>query len=85
METICRYCLVALLAGLGACTTYSSDSTPVLGAPTLCEEPRPQVCTMEYRPVCANLSDGSVKTYATGCTACSDAKVVSWVEGECPA
>jgi hypothetical protein len=50
----------------------------------LCEEPRPQICTMDYRPVCGTLSDGSVKTYANGCGACGDANVVSWVEGECP-
>jgi hypothetical protein len=36
---------------------------------------------MEYLPVCATLTDASVKTYAS---ACSDARVVSWVEGECP-
>jgi hypothetical protein len=84
METMYRYCLVALLTGLGACATYSSESTTMDGAATHCEEPRPQVCTMEYRPVCANLSDGGVKTYASGCTACSDARVVSWVEDECP-
>jgi len=51
---------------------------------TVCEEPRPQVCTMDYRPVCGNLADGSVKTYSNGCGACGDAKVTSWVEGECP-
>ncbi|MCP4767606.1 MAG: hypothetical protein GY875_15195 [Gammaproteobacteria bacterium] len=54
------------------------------GAATVCEEPRPQVCTMDYRPVCGTLADGSVKTYANGCGACGDAKVNSWVEGECP-
>jgi hypothetical protein len=80
-----RYCLVALLAGPGACTTHSSESTPLRGAATLCEEPRPQICTMEYLPVCANLRAGSVKTYASGCSACSDTQVESWIEGECPA
>jgi hypothetical protein len=84
METTCRYCLVALLAGLVGCASYSSESTPLRGAATICEEPRPQICTMEYLPVCANLRDGSVNTYASGCSACSDLRVVSWVEGECP-
>ena len=79
-----RYCVITLLAGTGACSTYSTEST-VLSAPAnICEEPRPQVCTMEYRPVCASLSDGSMKTYASGCSACGDTQVQSWVENECP-
>jgi hypothetical protein len=38
---------------------------------------------MDYRPVCASLTDGSVKTYSNGCTACGDAAVSSWIEGAC--
>ncbi|MFV2090766.1 MAG: hypothetical protein ACC642_08920 [Pseudomonadales bacterium] len=49
----------------------------------LCQDPRPQICTNEYNPVCATLSDGSVKTYATGCTACSDPLVKGWVPAGC--
>ena len=53
------------------------------GNATLCEEPRPEGCTAQYLPVCANLADGSRKTYSNGCVACSDASVDSWVEAEC--
>ena len=49
----------------------------------LCEEPRPQVCTREYRPVCATFQDGSSKTYATGCTSCSDSLVKYYKPEEC--
>ena len=49
----------------------------------LCEEPRPQICTREYDPVCAKLQDGSVKTYATGCTSCADSSVVGYTKGAC--
>ena len=49
----------------------------------LCEEPRPQICTREYDPVCARLQDGSVKTYATGCTSCSDPAVQGYIKGAC--
>ena len=49
----------------------------------LCTEPRPQICTYEYNPVCATLNDGTVKTYATGCTACADPLVKGWNPGEC--
>jgi hypothetical protein len=49
----------------------------------ICQNPRPQVCTREYDPVCATLSDGSKKTYATGCTSCSDEEVISYRSGSC--
>ncbi len=34
-----------------------------------CTAPRPKVCTMDYKPVCAQLKDGSFKTYSNGCSA----------------
>lgn len=49
-----------------------------------CSEPRPEICTQDYRPVCANLKDGTEKNYSNGCTACSDVNVDSWIDGECP-
>ena len=48
-----------------------------------CPEPRPQVCTQEYRPVCATLQDGGFKTYSNGCTACTDPAVTAYREGAC--
>ena len=50
---------------------------------TRCPEPRPQICTREYRPVCAQQSDGTIKSYATGCTACTDPDVTAYREGVC--
>lgn len=44
---------------------------------TACIEPRPQICTMDYTPVCAALASGEEKTYSNGCSACADVKVVS--------
>ena len=76
--------LLATLIFLTGPGIAGEDSSQNAGAATVCEEPRPQVCTMDYRPVCGNLADGSVKTYSNGCGACSDANVTSWVEGECP-
>ena len=49
----------------------------------LCEEPRPQICTREYNPVCGTLQDGSTKTGSTGCTSCSDPDVVGYKMGAC--
>jgi hypothetical protein len=48
-----------------------------------CLEPRPQMCTLEYLPVCADLRDGTKRTYASGCVACSDANVVSYGSSRC--
>ena len=50
---------------------------------TLCTEPRPEVCTMDYNPVCATRADGSTATYPNGCGACADAAVVSHRPGTC--
>ncbi len=48
-----------------------------------CTEPRPQVCTQDYRPVCAELQDGSFKTFSNGCSACSDPAVAGYRNGAC--
>ena len=50
---------------------------------TVCTDPRPQMCTMDYRPVCGTKSDGSQATYSNGCGACSDPEVVEYRDGEC--
>jgi hypothetical protein len=50
---------------------------------TECPELRPEMCTMDYNPVCGNLSDATFKTYSNGCNACSDSKVISYSQGEC--
>ena len=50
---------------------------------TDCVDPRPQMCTMIYLPVCGKLKEGADKTYASQCVACSDLAVVSAVEGAC--
>jgi len=69
---------------LGACASGSSDKTLAVEGATVCEDPRPQVCTMDYTPVCGTLQDDSVKTYPNGCGACADTNVKSWVADACP-
>jgi hypothetical protein len=49
----------------------------------LCEEPRPELCTREYKPVCATLKDNSTRTDSTACTSCSDPDVVGYKMGAC--
>ena len=48
-----------------------------------CPEVRPEMCTMDYNPVCGRSSDGSSRTYSNDCNACSDLKVISYSLGEC--
>lgn len=69
---------------------------PQAGARATCSEPRPEMCTQRYDPVCATRDTGvrcvttpcpstEQKTMGNSCTACSDPKVISYVKGECPA
>jgi hypothetical protein len=64
--------------------------------PVMCGNPRPEMCTMIYAPVCASRDTGvrcitapcpssAQVTRSSGCNACSDPKIVSYVKGECPA
>lgn len=80
----CRSMMFFFIPLLAACTTAPSVEPAMVSQVQTCEEPRPQVCTMDYRPVCASLAEGGVKTYSNGCGACGDAAVVSWIEGACP-
>jgi len=50
---------------------------------TICNEPRPQICTLNYLPVCATTKNAKEKTYANGCSACSDKNVINYCEGAC--
>jgi len=79
------------LAALQACAageTYvdvqQTFPAPKAAEERLCTDPRPEICTREYLPVCARLEDGRQKTYSNGCTACSDPAVTGYQPGECP-
>lgn len=89
--------LTALAVSLTACTSTNlsteSKTKPEL---TLCPEQRPQICTMDYRPVCATRDTGvrcvtapcpatEQKTYSNGCSACADVKIIGHIPDECPA
>lgn len=69
---------VALLEG---CATDSQGAYPE--GMVQCPAPRPQVCTMEYRPVCGVLADSERKQYSSGCSACADSAVIGYVTGPC--
>lgn len=51
---------------------------------TACDEPRPEVCTHDYRPVCGYMpGEDRWKQFGNGCTACSDPAVAGWRAGPC--
>ena len=65
----------------------SAESKPPGAAPspgfTICKEPRPEICTREYVPVCAHRNDGSLYTAGNACSACSDAQTLGHRPGAC--
>lgn len=81
------YLLAALL--LAGCV-----SKPPAVPMTVCQEPRPEMCTMHYDPVCASIDTGvrcvttpcestAMKTYGNSCSACSDPAVIEYHAGVC--
>ena len=64
---------------VAACTTEAQQPT----ATTQCSEPRPQMCTQIYSPVCGATANGAKKTYGSGCAACADKEVVRHTPGAC--
>jgi hypothetical protein len=75
---------VSCLLGLGGCAAGQpvADTAEAAG-PVACAEPRPQVCTMIYAPVCAEHRDGHRETHASDCNACADETVVAHRDGPC--
>ncbi len=69
---------LSLLAG---CAALEGETLPP-GA-VVCSDPRPQVCTMDYTPVCAARDSGETATYANACGACSDQRVIYHLPGSC--
>jgi hypothetical protein len=78
--------LVATWLAMGAgCAASPPAAKTGGGAEGLlpCEEPRPEMCTMQYDPVCGALEGGDSKTYSNACVACSDRAVFGYSEGPC--
>lgn len=78
MRTLSCVAVLALLAGC------ASEPAPPAAPTNLCSSPRPQVCTMEYNPVCGELANGGRADYASACNACADEAVTRFEPGTCP-
>ena len=75
-----------------ACST--PQARPVNPLTVECTDPRPQICTMDFTPVCATKDNRvrcvttpcqstETKTYSNGCSACANPAVMSYIPGEC--
>ena len=74
---------VSGLLGLAGCAGDPVADASQSTGPIACAEPRPQVCTMIYAPVCAEHRDGHRETHASDCNACADDTVVAHTAGPC--
>jgi len=74
--------VVVSFLSVAACA-HDSDKNEKLV--TYCKEPRPEICTMNYTPVCGLVEDKTVKTFGNACGACGDKKVSQHIPGECQA
>lgn len=88
--------IAAFCIGLSGCAAAPQPPAALTDVDTRCEDPRPEACTRDYRPVCA-LRDTGIrcvtipcpstewKTYGNACDACSDADVIGHLPGACDA
>lgn len=87
--------LALLVATPSACRSDGPPASARGEGHTACTDPRPEMCTQDYRPVCG-LRDTGVrcvttpcdaaweeKTYSNACAACSHADVHGWRPGAC--
>jgi len=87
-------CGIIVSSIIGCASPESTSMQRPDGLYKRCKEPRPQICTREYRPVCATRDTGircvttpcdsqEFKTYGNGCTACADTNVSEYRSGAC--
>jgi len=72
--------LLTLLFFLYGCADFSSAP---IKKQIWCNPPRLKICTMEYQPVCGNLSSGMKKDFSSPCNACAEDQVASYSLGPC--
>lgn len=75
--------LISTLVLSGGILTGCMQAEVIPETAIICEEPRPQMCTMDYRPACGFQSSTEANTYSNTCSACSHTDVKWVLEGEC--
>mgnify|MGYP001570991280 CR=1 FL=1 len=70
----------------GTVVTAESASTVETGESEECvlvPPKQPLACTMQYDPVCGEMTEGRSKTFSNACVACSDRLVAGYLMGSC--
>ncbi len=76
--------LIWSMLGFGCAKSPATEENGGSGSSLLaCQKPRPEACTMQYDPVCGEMTDGRSKTYSNACVACSDRLVTGYLKGAC--
>ena len=75
--------LLALLLVSAAVSAQAEQTPAPPPGQVTCTDPRPQMCTQVYQPVCATKRDGTRQTYSNGCMACTDRNVATHIPGPC--
>ena len=81
LKQICLALTLVMALQVSGCSTSKETLPENL---VHCEDPRPEMCTLEYLPVCGFLTDGQSKTYGNGCGACAVKEVVGFLPQACP-
>lgn len=94
LTKIRNFTTLFLLLGLFACTNQEKNLPEIEVTRIECTNPRPEICTQDYRPVCATKDNGvrcvttpcdstDEVTYSNACSACADSDVYSYQAGAC--
>ena len=75
--------LAAMVAAACSPLPPAGEAMPAGSGSTACADPRPQVCTLQYDPVCGFSGDGKSTTYSNACSACADETVSGHRPGAC--
>ena len=68
----------------GEIVAAANDAVDPMLAGEPCPEVRPQICTLQYVPVCGRGDDGFHADYGNFCGACGDERVLRVIAGRCP-
>ncbi len=82
MERTNRYSIGLLMVLASGCSLSINQPIPEKGW-NVCQDPRPQICTMEYLPVCGETREGERVTHASGCSACAHPEILRYRAGAC--
>ncbi len=78
-----RVIILLVIVMLSACTSVKSKNNSEIPGLVKCPEERPEMCTMQYEPVCAKLLDNTLQIFSNSCSACAEKQTVAYHVGDC--